>query len=112
MASLIDRPAAVGLTIVSTLFKSEGFVEAFCTRAAAVARAFGRTYEIVLVNDGSPDRSLDAALVARLGRRPWDPSLGRSGADVSTLLSGDRMKMPTCTSRNVPARSTRIVHRL
>ena len=65
MASLIDRPAAVGLTIVSTLFKSEAFVESFCTRAAAVARAFGRTYEIVLVNDGSPDRSLDAALVAR-----------------------------------------------
>jgi putative glycosyltransferase len=64
VAALIDQPGAVGLTIVSTLYQSEAFVGDFCARAAAVARAFGRSYEIVLVNDGSPDGSLDAALEA------------------------------------------------
>ena len=50
------------LSIVSTLYRSEGYVEQFCRRAATVARSLARTFEIVLVNDGSPDRSLALAL--------------------------------------------------
>lgn len=58
---MIDQPGAFGLSIVSTLYKSENYVEAFCRRASAAAQALGLSYEIVLVNDGSPDGSLDVA---------------------------------------------------
>jgi putative glycosyltransferase len=52
----------VKLSIVATLYKSEASVEEFHRRAAAAARQLaGDDYEIVLVNDGSPDRSLDVA---------------------------------------------------
>lgn len=50
------------LSIVSTLYRSEGTVEEFCRRSAHAARSLGRTFEIILVNDGSPDGSLARAL--------------------------------------------------
>ena len=62
---MIEQAPTVGLSIVTTLYKSEPYVEAFCRRAAAAAQALGKTYEIILVNDGSPDRSVDAALAMR-----------------------------------------------
>ena len=55
-----DRPA---LSIVATLYRSEQTIAEFCERArAAAAAAAGDDYEIVLVNDGSPDASLEIAL--------------------------------------------------
>jgi putative glycosyltransferase len=50
------------LSIVTTLYKSEAFIADFHRRAGAAARAaVGDDYEIVVVNDGSPDRSLELA---------------------------------------------------
>ena len=51
------------LSVVATLYRSEAYVPEFCERASAAARQIsGNNYEIVLVNDGSPDRSLDIAV--------------------------------------------------
>ena len=51
------------LSIVSTLYKSEQYIEEFCNRAGAAARQLvDGEYEIVLVNDGSPDNSLECAI--------------------------------------------------
>jgi len=54
-------------SIVTTLYGSEDFVEEFYRRASAAAQSITRDYEIVMVDDGSPDRSLEIAedLVAR-----------------------------------------------
>jgi putative glycosyltransferase len=46
------------LSIVTTLYKSESHVSEFCDRAAAAAKTLNQNYEIILVNDGSPDNSL------------------------------------------------------
>jgi putative glycosyltransferase len=53
------------LSIVSTLYGSASYVEEFCRRVTDAAKQTTTDFEIVLVNDGSPDRSLDAALEAR-----------------------------------------------
>lgn len=51
------------LSIVATLFQSARHIEEFCRRAAESARKLcGDDYEIVLVNDGSPDNSLQLAI--------------------------------------------------
>lgn len=47
------------LSIVSTLYKSEPYIEEFCRRILACATAITHDFEIVLVNDGSPDHVLD-----------------------------------------------------
>jgi putative glycosyltransferase len=53
----------VALSIVSTLYFSKKYIQEFCRRSAAAAeRLVGHDYEIVLVNDGSPDESLDMAI--------------------------------------------------
>jgi putative glycosyltransferase len=55
----------IGLSVVSTLYQSEATVADFCQRVAAAASLQSADYEIVLVNDGSPDGSLAAARQAQ-----------------------------------------------
>ncbi|WP_133139482.1 glycosyltransferase family 2 protein [Legionella genomosp. 1] len=51
------------LSIVSTLYQSEQYIKEFCQRVSIVAeKLVGKDYEIILVNDGSPDNSLDIAI--------------------------------------------------
>jgi putative glycosyltransferase len=51
------------LSIVTTLYQSDAYITEFHERASATARQLvGDDYEIVLVNDGSPDDSLDIAV--------------------------------------------------
>ena len=60
------------LSIVATLYRSAPYVEEFWRRASSAARRVaGEDYEIVLVNDGSPDESLDLAV----GLTKEDPRL-------------------------------------
>ncbi|MCI8210397.1 glycosyl transferase [Pseudomonas sp. S25] len=50
------------LSIVATLYKSTSYINEFCQRAGSAAQALvGDEYEIILVNDGSPDDSLSVA---------------------------------------------------
>ena len=51
------------LSIVATLYQSASYIEEFCGRVSAVARQLvGEDYEIILVNDGSPDNSLEVVV--------------------------------------------------
>lgn len=50
------------LSVVATLYRSSATLEAFHARMTAAARAVTDNYEIVLVNDGSPDDSLAVGL--------------------------------------------------
>jgi putative glycosyltransferase len=51
------------LSIVATLYRSAAHLDEFCRRASAAAQKHaGDDYEIVLVNDGSPDHSLGLAI--------------------------------------------------
>lgn len=50
----MERP---GLSVVAPCYNEEGTLEAFLDRTIAVCRKIGRTYEIVLVNDGSRDKT-------------------------------------------------------
>jgi len=51
------------LSVVATLYQSSPYLTEFYERASAAARQLvGDDYEIVLVNDGSPDDSLDRAV--------------------------------------------------
>lgn len=51
------------LSIVATLYQSAPYINEFYERASASAkRMVGEDYEIVLVNDGSPDNSLELAI--------------------------------------------------
>lgn len=51
------------LSVVATLYRSAPHLQEFHARASEAARSFaGNDYEIVLVNDGSPDNSLELAI--------------------------------------------------
>ena len=51
------------LSIVATLYQSAPYIAEFYARCTAVAKAFAdEDYEIILVNDGSPDNSLELAV--------------------------------------------------
>jgi putative glycosyltransferase len=50
------------LSIVTTLYHSSPYLEEFYTRIKQEAKKITDDYEIILVNDGSPDNSLDVAV--------------------------------------------------
>jgi len=52
----------VKLSVVTTLYQSAPHLEEFHARVSAAVRKITPEYEIILVNDGSPDASLDLAL--------------------------------------------------
>ncbi len=52
----------MNLSIVSTLYYSAPYLDEFYRRLCAAAEKITRDFEIILVNDGSPDNSLEVAL--------------------------------------------------
>ena len=50
------------LSIVTTLYGSAAHLERFYQRMSAAASRITSDYELILVDDGSPDRSLDIAI--------------------------------------------------
>jgi putative glycosyltransferase len=86
----MNAASGVSLSIVTSMYRSARFLDEFharCTTAAT--QLVGSSYEIVLVNDGSPDDSLAAAIA--LHRR--DPhvrvlDLSRNFGHHKALMTG------------------------
>ena len=77
------------LSVVTTLYQSASFVFEFYTRMRACAEEFATDYELIFVNDGSPDNSLDEVL--RLWRQ--DPrvrviDLSRNFGHHQAIMAG------------------------
>ena len=60
------RKSKIVVSVVSTLFYSETFLDEFLTRTLAAIKTLKISrFEIILVNDGSPDKSLEKAREAQ-----------------------------------------------
>jgi putative glycosyltransferase len=81
----------VRLSIVTTLYQSAPFIEAFCRRASEAAARVTADFEIVLVNDGSPDDSLDVAIAMyERDRRVRVIDLSRNFGHHRAMMAGLR----------------------
>ena len=58
-------PNDVRVSVVTSMFRSSPFLEEFYARTVKAISAISSSYEIVFVNDGSPDDSLAVALRLR-----------------------------------------------
>lgn len=77
------------LSIVATLYKSAGNIEEFYQRSMATAEALGLATELILVNDGSPDDSLDLALALhRRDPRVTIVDLSRNFGHHKAMMTG------------------------
>ena len=78
------------LSVVATLYHSAPYIEDFCRRAGASARQLaGDDYEIVLVNDGSPDESLELAVrVSESDPRVVVVDLSRNFGHYKAMMTG------------------------
>jgi putative glycosyltransferase len=98
------------LSIVATLYKSSAYILEFYQRTTSAAQELvGDDYEIILVNDGSPDNSIDLAIpltendshvhVIDLSRNFGHHQAMKAGLDYSTgdyvfLLDSDLEEEP------------------
>jgi putative glycosyltransferase len=97
------------LSIVTTLYDSAPYLAEFCARVSAVAVEISHDYEIILVNDGSPDNSLEIAVslhrkdpritVVDLSRnfghhKAMMTGLAQAGGDLVFLLDSDLEEEP------------------
>jgi putative glycosyltransferase len=86
----MNAASGVSLSIVTSMYRSARFLDEFHARCTTAAmQLVGSSYEIVLVNDGSPDDSLAAAIA--LHRR--DPhvrvlDLSRNFGHHKALMTG------------------------
>lgn len=79
------------LSVVTTLYQSEPYVREFCARVAASAARIADEFEIILVNDGSPDDALAVALELRAAdRRIRVVDLSRNFGHHPAILMGLR----------------------
>lgn len=53
------------ISIVTTLYRSAAYVDEFYRRMSAAVQKITQSYEIIFVNDGSPDNSLEVVLKVR-----------------------------------------------
>jgi len=82
-------PSAIAVSVVTTLYRSEPFVRAFCAAAIRAAESFGGPVEIILVNDGSPDGSLDIAIeLSRSDPRIRVIDLSRNFGHHKAMMTG------------------------
>lgn len=82
-------PAPVDLSIVTSLYNSGPYLVDFCSRAVAAARLLTPNFEIILVNDGSPDDSLSVALrLRRDNPRIVVVDLARNYGQHKALMTG------------------------
>lgn len=77
------------LSVVTSLYHSQAFIKDFYQRMVAVLKAITPDYEIIFVNDGSPDRSTEIVLEIQ----STDPSivlidLSRNFGHHKALLTG------------------------
>jgi putative glycosyltransferase len=77
------------LSIVTTLYQSAPHIEEFFRRATDAAKSMTDDYEIVLVNDGSPDDSLVLAVhLAELNRHVIVVDLSRNFGHHKAMMTG------------------------
>ena len=80
-----------GISAVVPVFGSAGTIEVMVDRVSSALSGTGQSYELILVNDGSIDRSWET--ITRLARsRPWlrGISLMRNYGQHNALLCGVR----------------------
>ena len=87
----IESPIAPGLSIVVPVYNSENSLRALLERLETVLRQIGRPFEVLLVNDGSHDRSWE--VICELAEtRPWARGINlmRNYGQHNSLLCGIR----------------------
>ena len=79
----------IDLSIVSTLYRSSSYLRAFHVRAGAAAARVALEYEVILVDDGSPDDSGAIALeLCRLDPRVGLIELSRNFGHHKAMMTG------------------------
>lgn len=78
------------LSIVATLYQSAPYIHEFYERSCRAARALvGEDFEIILVNDGSPDNSVDLAIeLHRQDTRVVVVDLSRNFGHHKAMMTG------------------------
>jgi putative glycosyltransferase len=79
----------MNLSIVATLYQSAPYLQEFYTRSCAAASKITESFEIVLVNDGSPDNSLELArLLVQKDPRVRVVDLSRNFGHHKAMMTG------------------------
>jgi putative glycosyltransferase len=78
------------LSVVATLYQSAAYIKEFHQRVTDVARKLvGEDYEVILVNDGSPDNSLELAIqLTKLDGHVVVIDLSRNFGHHKAMISG------------------------
>lgn len=108
-AAMTAAAGRIDISTVTPMHDEEACVEAFVTRTDAALRKLGRSYEIIIVNDGSTDRT-EALLESLAARLPAlhaiclsrnmgqcsaiDAGIQQSRGELVVVMDGDLQHLP------------------
>jgi putative glycosyltransferase len=85
----IAGPGKATVSVVTSLYHSAPYVEEFYRRILAELQKVDCEYEIIFVDDGSPDRALDVAVeIARRDPKVSVAELSRNFGHYKALMTG------------------------
>jgi glycosyltransferase involved in cell wall biosynthesis len=85
----ITGPGKATISVVTSLYHSAPYVEEFYRRILAQLQKIDCEYEIIFVDDGSPDRALDVAMeIARRDPKVCVAELSRNFGHYKALMTG------------------------
>jgi putative glycosyltransferase len=88
MLNMTDHKG-IELSIVTTMYRSENYVELFYQSMVESAQKLTDSFEIIYVNDGSPDRSVDVAVeLHRKDNRVKVVDLSRNFGHHKAIMTG------------------------
>ncbi len=89
VVSLVKAEEAVDVSVITPIYQEEGNVDALCSKLFAVLDGMGRSYEIIAVNDGSTDRSLELLKAQAAGRHELKViDLARNHGQTAAIQAG------------------------
>jgi glycosyltransferase involved in cell wall biosynthesis len=96
----VDGDVSGGVSVVIPVYKAEKEIGEVCARLTAVFEGLGRPFEIVLVDDSSPDGSWKVVSeLARSDERVRGARLSRNFGQHGALLCGLRLaRYPVCVT--------------
>lgn len=87
--SLVKRPPPVDVSVVTPIYQEESNVEVLCGKLFDVLDGLGQTFEIIAVNDGSTDCSLERLkAIAERRRELKIIDLSRNQGQTAAIMAG------------------------
>lgn len=89
VVALVAESEPVDISVITPIYQEEGNIETLCAKLFEALDGLGKTFEIIAVNDGSTDRSLELLRTQAVERKELKIiDLARNRGQTAAIMAG------------------------